>query len=139
MSYRPTLTQTSYSSSTVIDKDEMFDLGEIEGSAHPGTVNFNNEKKQDAVCSLTRALVLMMRETCLFSRWKRTLEISAFYFMNGFIEGDEIDMKLKNCVDFDDEKDDKNRKNRDQDDDDDVDDDDYDRRRKKRKKNQKLL
>ena len=67
--------------------DEIFDLGEYEGANHPTTVKFTTDDQQDAICSLTKALVLMMKDSCLYSRWKRTLEINAYYFMDGFIEG----------------------------------------------------
>ena len=75
------------------DKDDIVAWGVSFGDGHPLNI------KQEAVCSLTKALVLMMKDSCLYSRWKRTLEISAFYFMEGFIEGKDIDMNLSKCID----------------------------------------
>ena len=71
------------------------------GDIHP-TVQFNNDDRLDAVCSLTKALVLMMKESCGYKRWKRTLEICAYFYMTGFIDGAGIDgFKLGQCVDWD--------------------------------------
>lgn len=84
------------------DRDDVFDMGELEGDTHPGSVRFVNEDQQDALCALTKALVLMMRESCGYNRWKRTLEISAYFYMDGFIEGLGVNnFKLRQCVDWD--------------------------------------
>lgn len=84
------------------DRDDIFDLGELEGDSHPGGVRFANDDQQDALCALTKALVLMMRESCGYNRWKRTLEISAYFYMDGFIEGVGVNnFKLRQCVDWD--------------------------------------
>lgn len=74
-------------------------MGEIEGKDHPSSVKFTTDNQQDAICSLTKALVLMMRDSCFYNQWKDTLEISAYYYMSGFIEGANIDMKLTKCID----------------------------------------
>jgi len=105
------------------DKDDIKSWGESFGDGHPSSVKFTNDRQQEAVCSLTKALVLMMKDSCLYSRWKRTLEISAFYFMEGFIEGNGIDMNLSKCIDTPKEPKGRNR--------DDGDDDKYDRKKRK--------
>ncbi|KAK1739916.1 hypothetical protein QTG54_009675 [Skeletonema marinoi] len=105
------------------DKDDIVAWGESFGDGHPTSVKFTNDRQQEAVCSLTKALVLMMKDSCLYSRWKRTLEISAFYFMEGFIEGNDIDMNLSKCIDTPKEPKDRKR--------DDGDDDKYDRKKRK--------
>lgn len=87
------------------DTDDIFDLGEMEGKDHPASVKFTNDRQEDAICALTKALVLMMRDSCFYNRWKRTFEIVAFYYMEGFIEGIDNGMKLKQCVDWDNVKD----------------------------------
>lgn len=72
----------------------------------------------------------MMKESCLYSRWKKTLEIAAYYYMKGFIQGLDPEVKnfsLNKCIDepqLPKEKKSNKRKN----DDDDVDDDYYGRR-----------
>lgn len=84
------------------DRDDVFDMGELEGDTHPGSVRFVNEDQQDALCAQTKALVLMMRESCGYNRWKRTLEICAYFYMDGFIEGLGVNnFKLRQCVDWD--------------------------------------
>mmetsp|Transcript_32241 Transcript_32241/g.65517 ORF Transcript_32241/g.65517 Transcript_32241/m.65517 type:complete len:142 (+) Transcript_32241:542-967(+) len=105
------------------DKDDIVAWGESFGDGHPSSVKFTNDRQQEAVCSLTKALVLMMKDSCLYSRWKRTLEIGAFYFMEGFIEGKDIDMNLSKCIDTPKEPKGRNR--------DDGDDDKYDRKKRK--------
>jgi len=119
------------------DKDDMFDLGEIQGSSHPNTAafklqNFNGEDKEDGLCAQTKALVLMMKESCFYSRWKKTLEIAAYYYMNGFLDGAGADLKLSKCIDEPklpkEKKSNKRntRKNDDDEEEEDSDDDDYD-------------
>ncbi len=121
------------------DKEDMIDLGELQGSSHPKTAafklqNFNDDDKQDGLCAQTKALVLMMKESCLYSRWKKDLEIAAFYYMKGFIQGLDVNgFNLSKCIDEPklpkEKKSNKKRKNDDdEEDDDDVDDDYYGRR-----------
>lgn len=88
-------------------------MGEAVGDAHPTTnaLKFTTDDQQDVLCAQTKALVLMMKDSCLYNRWKRTLEIAAYYYMEGFVEGiSSGNFNLKKCV-----PEPKLRKNRDDD------------------------
>ena len=93
--------------------DHIFDIGEIDGATHPTTnaLKFTTDDQQDVLCAQTKALVLMMKDSCLYNRWKETLEIAAYYYMEGFVEGiSSGNFNLKKCV-----PEPKLRKNRDND------------------------
>ena len=75
----------------------------------------------------------MMKESCLYSRWKKTLEIVAYYYMKGFIKGFGVDgFNVSKCVDepklLKEKK--SNKKKNDDDEEDDDDDDFYGRNRR---------
>jgi hypothetical protein len=82
------------------DKDAVKAMGETEGKTHPSSVKFTTDDQKDTICALTKALVLMMKESCYYDKWKDTFEICAYYYMSGFIDGAKIGMKLNQCIDF---------------------------------------
>lgn len=96
-----TLTFTFYFLLVDFDEEHLFDMGEAVGDAHPTTnaLKFTTDDQQDVLCAQTKALVLMMKDSCLYNRWKRTLEIAAYYYMEGFVEGiSSGNFNLKKCV-----------------------------------------
>ena len=91
-----------YSLLVDFDLDHIFDIGEIDGATHPtsNALRFTTDDQHDVLCAQTKALVLMMKDSCLYNRWKRTLEIVAYYYMEGFVEGiSSGNFKLKSCID----------------------------------------
>ena len=96
-----TLTFIFYFLPVDFDTEHLFDMGEAVGDAHPTTnaLKFTTDDQQDVLCAQTKALVLMMKDSCLYNRWKKTLEIAAYYYMEGFVEGiSSGNFNLKKCV-----------------------------------------